>query len=330
MSAPTLSALIVCAGAADRPEGTLRSLREQTCPPERTVALCDASTGRLPARVHEQLAGQGEVLCAPGPLRGARGRNLGVQITRGDLLVIVEPGVLLAPDFLERLAGAFSEPRVGLAGGGLELGGAGTGGPVAPGAFLSRSRLPLDAELAADTAPRPVLAVPPEAAVYARSMLEDVSDEGSPFDESLDPRYCALELGWRAWRAGWTGVVDPGARASLPDARGQGCEPAAEARAIASRHLALMRHDRPSAWVLDAPWMLCGEIRAHAAVLRRQPGLLVELIREGTVDRRRARARRRADASREGRWGRWRSGAPPRGAWRPPRRDPADGPGGSR
>jgi GT2 family glycosyltransferase len=320
---------VVCAEADDRPEATLRSLREQTRAPDETVVLCDAATGSLARRVHDELAGRGRVLCARGPLRGAPGRNVGVQVTAGALVALLEPGVVLAPDLLERLAGAFSDPRVGLAAGGVELAGAAAGRPLARGAFLSRARRPLDAALPAEADLRPILATPPEVGVFARAMLEDVADEGSPFDEALDRGYCALELGWRAWRAGWTGVIDPEARAILAEPAPQpaGSEPAA--RAIASRHLALLRHDRPSGWLLDGPWVLCGELQAHAAVLRRRPALLVQLLREGTVARRRARARRRTDASREGCWGRWRTTVPPRGAWRLSRPSSPDASGGS-
>jgi hypothetical protein len=150
-----------------------------------------------------------------------------------------------------------------------------------------------------------------------------VADESGPFDEALTPRLAALELGWRAWRAGWSARVVTSARGSVAHARAEpgGAEP--RLAAVLGRHLMMLRHDRPAALLADAPWLAAAEVRELLSLLAAGPGRPLQLLRAGTVARRRVRERRRADASRRGTWGPWRRDVPPRGVWREARSGPS-------
>jgi GT2 family glycosyltransferase len=325
VSAPdAIGALIVCARPDDRPETTVRSLLAQTAPPGDVVVLCDPAAPWIAQRLYRELGGRVRVLCAPGPLGGGSGLNVGTQLPEGDAVLVAEPGVSLAPDFLERLRRPLKDdPRVGLVGGVMAPPEAGRQPGVARGAFLGRSREPLDAPGDGLPAVVPVLSVPPEVSLLRRELLADVADEAGPFDAELDARHGALELGWRAWRAGWSAVVVTAARASVAHAPAAPAGLEARLAAIRSRHLVSLRHDRLSALAVDAPWLLAVELRHLLGLGLSAPRALLHLAREGTVARRRARARRRLDASRGGTWGAWRSGPPPRGVWRATRSGPS-------
>lgn len=328
MSRLSLTVSIVCEEPGGAPEATLDALAAQSLAPDELLVLCSAGAGALAERIHRALAGWGELLCAAGPLAGAPGRNVVAKLSGGDVLVCLEPGLAPGPGFLEHGLAAFDDPRVGLVGGLIVPTGTAATQPSARGAYLSRSRRPLDAPIDAEGGRRPVLSAPLEAAFYSRRMLDDVADEAGPFDEALEPAYAALELGWRAWRAGWEAWIEPAAVASLPTPP-RPADPAALARTIASRHLSCLRHDRLSGLLTDAPFLLAGELRAHAALLRAGPARLWRALREGALDRRRARQRRRSDAARRGLWGPWSRELPPRGVWRGAQRAGAGRTGGS-
>jgi GT2 family glycosyltransferase len=59
----------------------------------------------------------------------------------------------------------------------------------------------------------PVLGVARAAAIYRRSLLEDVSLFGETFDESLEAALEDVDLAWRAHLQGWRGLYVPKARA---------------------------------------------------------------------------------------------------------------------
>ncbi|HEY0317904.1 MAG TPA: glycosyltransferase [Solirubrobacterales bacterium] len=114
---PTVS-VVICAFTAERlPVMTeaIESLRSQTRPPQQIVLVIDHAP-ELQAEVERlwpelTIVGNGEKQ----GLSGAR--NTGVAVASGEVVAFLDDDAIPEPDWLERLAGAYSDPRVLGAGG---------------------------------------------------------------------------------------------------------------------------------------------------------------------------------------------------------------------
>jgi hypothetical protein len=150
-------------------------------------------------------------------------------------------------------------------------------------------------------------------------------------DDFFDPDYFAfhedLEVGWRAWRAGWQAVYVPEATAIHLRSGGAAAGPLGRAvtrpawltaHIVKNRYLAMLRHDRLGALVVDAPFVLGRDLALWSVLLARQPAVL-KLVAGHRDAFRRALAKRRADATRRGQFGPWRRSVPRRGIWPAPR-----------
>jgi GT2 family glycosyltransferase len=260
----------------------------------------------------------------------AGGYNRALALARGEFLLLLNPDARLAPDFLARALPAFDDARVGIVAGRLMRPDGTT--VDSAGQFLARSRRVIDrgygAPLAASAGrPGPVLSACGAAALYRRAMVDDIRDG----DDFFDPDYFAfhedLEVGWRAWRAGWSAVYVP--EATAVHLRGGGAAAGALGRAVArpawqtahivkNRYLAMLRHDRLGALLLDAPFVLGRDLALWSVLLARKPAVL-KLVAGHREAFGRALAKRRADAARRGRFGPWRRAVPRRGIWPAPR-----------
>lgn len=255
------------------------------------------------------------------------GYNRLVALARAESLLLLNPDVRLAPDFLERALPAFDDPRVGIVAGRLMRPDGIT--VDSSGQFLARSRKPLDRGYGRPLDPLrdvagPVLAACGAAALYRRAMVRDIGDGTEFFDHDYFAFHEDLEIGWRAWRAGWRAVHVPQAVAvhlraggagagALGLTFGRGDEVAA--MTLRNRWLAMLRHDGIPALLRDLPFVAARDLALLGVLALRRPGVARRLW-EGRGAFARARWKRRLDRRRSGAWGPWRSGVPPRGVWR--------------
>jgi GT2 family glycosyltransferase len=277
-----------------------------------------ALTARWGSRIRLVVADRNHGYCG--------GYNRALRVARGEVLVLLNPDARLAPDFLSHALPPFADERVGI---------------VAPlllredgatvdssGQFLGRSRRTIDRGYGRPFDARrdragAVLAACGAAAVYRRAMVDDLSDDERLFDEQFFAYHEDLELGWRAWRAGWKGVHVPEARATHLRSSGQPAgwrghtfsKPAwLVAHIVKNRSLTSLRHDSLASLLSDLPAILWRDLLLWGGTLLLRPGALWALWshRESLIT---AWRQRRADRQRTGRFGRWRAGTPPRGLW---------------
>ncbi len=119
MTLPRVAVVAVAFGhAADLP-AMLRSVAESDYPQEYCeIVVVDNGDGEA-AAVARVLAPGAQVI-EPGTNLGfAGGCNLGVRHTTADIVVLLNPDVVLAPAALRALCGALDDPSVGIAGGRL-------------------------------------------------------------------------------------------------------------------------------------------------------------------------------------------------------------------
>jgi GT2 family glycosyltransferase len=112
---------VVCAYADERWEdliAAVESVRAQTLPAREIIVVVDGNDG-LRSRA---AARWDDVVVIPNRHgRGLSGaRNTGVSVAGGDVLAFLDDDAVAAPDWLERLAGAYSDPTVLAVGGSVE------------------------------------------------------------------------------------------------------------------------------------------------------------------------------------------------------------------
>jgi GT2 family glycosyltransferase len=148
------------------------------------------------------------------------GHNQGLRASRGEFVIVLNPDVLLTPDFVSTIINALeTRPEVGAATGRLRRCGFDPDSqrflPLEPpvldstGVFLDRRRRALDrgAGTVDDgrfASPAPVFAACGAAALYRRQMLEEIAQDGEYFDESFFLSLEDVDIGWRAQRSGWS------------------------------------------------------------------------------------------------------------------------------
>jgi GT2 family glycosyltransferase len=301
---PSVSAIIVNWNHGHLLPGCLDVLLAQNYPSlDVTVvdnASQDGSADWLPQRY------PGVQLWALPDNRGfAAALNWGIDHTQGDLVLSLNPDVVVSPAFVAELVKAIVRD-------------AGTG-MVAPkllqagdparldstGLFVDRRRRPYDrgqGELDQgqyDTAVD-IFGACGAAALYRRSMLNDLTVDGECFDETFFAYYEDADLAWRAqWRA-WRAVYAPHAVAlhargwgETLRKRGRAAKEATGPRlALRNRYLMTAKNDRLVHFLIDLPRILAAEVPRLAYIAITRPQILLGLSDlAGTLPS--ARAKRR-------------------------------------
>ena len=158
------------------------------------------------------------------------------------------------------------------------------------GLFLDRRRRPYDrGQLCADRgqydSQREVFGACGAAALYRRTMLEDLAQDGEYFDEDFFAYYEDIDLAWRAQARGWKALYAPHAIAA--HLRGWGdtlhkCQERREWRgprlALCNRYLTIVKNDAFYNFLLDTPLILAAEIPRLVYIAIIKPSILLGII----------------------------------------------------
>jgi GT2 family glycosyltransferase len=294
-----VAVVIVTWNAATWVADCLGSLRGLVRSPAEVVVVDNGSSDGTAAIVREGFPEAVLVECG-GNVGFCRANNLGISRTRSPLVLVLNPDARLAPGFIEELLPAFDDPRIGIAAGKLLRPDGRT--LDSAGQMLARSRQPLDrgygeADEGRFDSDAEVFGACGAAALYRRSMLEEVADPGGEvFDERFFAFYEDLDLAWRARRLGWraayrhraVGWHARGATASRESVRRRKMaflHRSAEARfhIAKNRYLTILRNDTPGAYLRDLPFVLGRDLALGGMLLLTSPGVLLRLWRERTV-----------------------------------------------
>lgn len=281
------------------------SLSRQSVRPAR-ILVClnggdDGTRAFLGDRAPEAL-----ILEPGGNVGFARGMNLLIARAETAYFLAVNPDVVLADDFIERaLAAMCSDPRIAAVGGKTlrpAVGGAprridSAGHRLQPW-FRVVDRGAGEIDRGRYDRFEDVVGVCAAAALYERSALLAVAEDGQVFDEDFWMYKEDVDLSFRLREAGRRVVYEPAAVAT--HARGFAAEnrtrvdPRLRRRSFCNHHLLLWKHWSPARDFLRLPLILLFEAAAVLAMMLREPGTLAGLgdalsLRPRMIAKRRAR-----------------------------------------
>jgi GT2 family glycosyltransferase len=303
-----VSAVLVTWNSARLLPGCLDALAAQEHRPLEVVAVDNGSTdGSL-----DLLAARGvRTLRNEGNVGFAAANNQGIGATDGEFVLLLNTDVVLAPDYVARLVAALeADERRGSATGKLLRGERGPAGePVLDSTghvmyrcdwAVNRGQGEVDDGIAYSR-PEEVFGVCAAAALYRRTMLDDVAPDG----EVLDARFFAyvedVDLDWRARLRGWRAWYEPAATAlHLRSASGARRSAGIQRRILANRLLMILKNEGGTGFWRRLPGILAFTAAKVGQLLLTRPGALaglwdaVRLTPSALRSRREIRARRAA------------------------------------
>ncbi|MBN1793673.1 MAG: glycosyltransferase family 2 protein [Candidatus Omnitrophica bacterium] len=230
----------------------------------------------------------------------ARAANKGMRQARGEIIVCLNNDVSLDREFItEAVSAFFLDPRIGMVQGKIL---AADGRRIdSTGLFLSRSGSARErGHRRPDTtlyeAPGFVFGVCGAVGCYRRSMLVDIEEDGSCFDEAYEFFYEDLDLCIRAQTRGWKAYYTPRAvafhkrggtcQAAPPLGRGEGRRRYAfmglpnhlKIMYLSNRYYMLRKHCTRWHIVQNLPWLLMLELRWWLYLLFFEPHLIGPVI----------------------------------------------------
>jgi GT2 family glycosyltransferase len=254
--------------------------------------------------------------------------NWGVRHTEGDLVLSLNPDTYVRPGFVREVVQAMcrhidSGVKVGIVAPKL-LRAADPEILDSTGLFVDRRRRPYDRDQGQPDRRQykgtrgegNVFGACGAAALYRRTMLEDLALDGEYFDESFFAYYEDADLSWRAQSRGWCCVYAPRAVAThvrgWGDAlrkKGHAAKGASGPRlALRNRYLMTIKNDAVRHFLMDLPLILATEVPrlAYAALTRPRVLLglldLIQALPSARRKRRLVRSQRTVDDAEVRRW----------------------------
>jgi GT2 family glycosyltransferase len=260
----TVSVVLVLWNCAAFLRPCLESLRVQTLKGLEVVAVDNASDDGSASLFAAEMPGCSVVENSTN-LGFAGAANQGVGMTGGTFVLLLNPDVVLEPDFLERMTTALrtADHRTGWAAAKLLRmeGGRPTTIIDSTGHFLTRARYPHnrgwgEEDRGAYDQETRVFGSCAAAALYRRTMLDQVALDGELFDADFSSYFEDADLDWRAALAGWRCQYVPEAVA-WHERGGSGGEALVRVKKdmIRNQLLMMVKNDRLGMILADLPFL---------------------------------------------------------------------------
>jgi len=215
--------------------------------------------------------------------------NRAVAAADSPFILSLNPDVVVAPNFLHELLQAINQDEgIGMAAPKLLQ----AGNPAildSTGLFIDRRRRPYDRgqgepDLGQYDAQTAIFGACGGAALYRRTMLDDLALDGEYFDEDFFAYYEDADLAWRAQGRGWRCVYAPQAVASHRRGAGDTLRKQKDRPhslgprlALCNRYLMLLKNDHPLHLLVDLPLILAAELPRLAYMALKLPHSLLGL-----------------------------------------------------
>lgn len=217
-SRPKITAIIINFNTGSFLPGCLKALANQSVPNLHTILVDNASTDNS-LEFTRQNYPKVEIIENNKNLGFATAANQGIKAAgQTDYVVTLNPDVILSGTFIQTLVESIEQtPQAGMASGMLIRESA-PDTTDSTGLFLLCSMHATDRNAGVPlqksaNAPGFVFAPCAAAAVYKKTMLDDICYEGKWFDETFFMYYEDVDIAWRAQNMGWKCVFTPQATA---------------------------------------------------------------------------------------------------------------------
>jgi GT2 family glycosyltransferase len=251
----------------------------------------------------------------------SRAFNWGVNHTTGDFVLSLNPDVIVRSGFILEMAKAMCrDEQIGLVAPKLLRADA----PAlldSTGLFVDRRRRPYDrGQCEPDRGQYDkqlcIFGACGAAALYRRTMLEDLALNGEYFDQDFFAYYEDADLAWRAQSRRWCAVYEPSAVATHDRGWGDALRKTGRAAkgpegprlSLRNRYLMTVKNDNLAYFLADLPLILAAELPrlAYAALVRPQVLLgipdMIRVLPSALAKRRRIRSRRIVEDAIVRRW----------------------------
>lgn len=215
----TVSVCIVTYNSAEDIASCIEAVMEQSQPIQAIVVVDNASTDRSVEFVKEWMAAKIPIILIENKINNgfAGGQNQAIEATDTDYVLVLNPDVVLHPDYIRQLVSTMElDVHAGSATGllvrkddpsivdstGLQMG-------------LNRHAIDRGAgqQLNSWLQPDKVFGASGAAALYARRMIADIKLEDEFFDERFFAYKEDVDVAWRAQLLGWSAHYVPAAKA---------------------------------------------------------------------------------------------------------------------
>ena len=213
-----VSVIIPCWNARDYIEKCFNSVKAQSYASIEVIVVDNGSTDDSKKLIRRFANGlKISIIENPANYGFAKAINQGIAASKGKFILTLNLDVELSPDYIEKLAKAFSDPLIGSAIGklyrppeyvkGKKI--LDTTGHILLANRGVNSRGELEEDAGQYDGKKDIFGVCAAAAMYRRTMLEDVKADGQYFDEYYFASYEDADLDWRAVLRGWKSVFVP-------------------------------------------------------------------------------------------------------------------------
>ncbi|MFD0869517.1 glycosyltransferase family 2 protein [Paenibacillus residui] len=262
-------------------EDCLQAVFRQSYPIDQIVVIDNASRDRTP-EILEQYSERVHVVLNKVNTGFAPGHNQALRMTTSDYFLVLNPDVLLHPDYVRCLIERMEQrPDVGSATGKLLL----KSSPDlldSAGLVIHKSRRAFDRGMGQPEGEyanyAEVFGVSGAAALYSRKMAVDISVNGEFFDEQFFAYKEDVDVAWRAQIYGWSAIYVP--EASALHERGwkigsRQKQPLFVRRhSYINRYRMILKNDSIKYILRHSPSFVWHEILSAGYLILREPGLI--------------------------------------------------------
>lgn len=285
-STPTVTVHIVTYNSAEDIEACLDAVWRQTYPIEKIVVIDNASKDETANRVREYVErnGTSQVQFVQNRMNTgfAPAHNQAMRMTQSDYVLVLNPDVELGADYVKRLIGQMERrPEIGSATGLLLLK---SSSETVDSTGLTMNAIWRAFDRGAGEAAQQwsesgeVFGVSGAAAMYRRTMIEDISINGEFFDEDFFAYKEDVDVAWRAELLGWKAYYCADAIATHERGWKKGSRSSqplfVRKYSYINRYKMIYKNLSGYRWLKYLPKLMAYEVASHGYMLLREPKVL--------------------------------------------------------
>ncbi len=283
MPEPTVSVIIVTRNSLAYLPGCFESLEAQTLRPAEVVVVDNGSTDGSAAWVRE-CAPTARLLCHDTNHGFCAANNLGIAESTGEFVFLLNADIELESEYLRAVVTAIASDPANGWGAGKLLRLDSRRRPVrvidSAGEVVTRSRRMVnrgdqEVDEGQFDAREEIFGVTAAAAIYRRSMLEDIRLGDQFFDEDYFAYLEDCDLNWRARLRDWRCVYDPTAVAFHARHHGRRLPVLFRRHAFANRYISILKNETAWNLVLALPHLVAYDSLLLLRTLVREPAVLL-------------------------------------------------------